>query len=637
MKKLSLSLILLFSLSFVIAQDAEIAIIPQPVSVQKQSGRFVLNENTGIIADNNPEVQRAVKALREKVQRATGFTLGERPQGTVNPNTIVFSLYSPAEEELGKEGYTLDVSTERVVITANTAAGLFYGVQTVFQLLPKEIESKTVVKDITWAMPAVSITDYPRFSWRGMMLDVARHFFTKEQVKEFIDNMVKYKFNMFHWHLTDDQGWRIEIKSLPRLTEVGAWNVPKVGTFGTFSKPADDEPRTAGGFYTHEDIKEVVQYAAERFVNIMPEVDVPGHSMAAVASYPELSCTPGKKVVNSGEKFMQWGVGSAGFSALIDNTLCPANEKVYEFLDKVFTEVAELFPFEYIHMGGDECAKNFWEKSPQVAALMKRENLKDMHAVQSYFVKRVNKIIQSKGKKMIGWDEILEGGLAPNSAVMSWRGTKGGIAAAKQGAEVVMAPNNHVYVDLMQGDPIIEPPVYSSVRLTASYNFEPVPDGVDPKLIKGGQANLWTEQIWNMRHAQYMMYPRTFAVAESVWSPKERKNWNDFIARVEKHFERHDVAEIKYAPSMYEPIFKVTRNAKGVPVIEMTTEVEGLDIYYSWDNSFPDRFYPKYSGPLEMPKDAANLRVVTYRGKEQKGRILTMPAAEIKKRAEQKK
>src|SRR5690606_34080588 len=253
-------------------------------------------------------------------------------------------------------------------------------------------------------------------------------------------------------------GWRIEIKSLPKLTEVGAWRVERTGTFGTLSKPEPGEKATYGGFYTHEDIKEIVKYAADRFVDILPEIDVPGHSLAAIASYPELSCTTGDYYVCPGDRFMVWPGGGGHFYGLIDNTLCPANEKVYEFMDKVFTEVAQLFPFEYIHMGGDETARNFWEKSEQVKALMKREKLKNLDEVQSYFVKRMGKIIQSKGKKMIGWDEIMQGGLAPGAAVMSWRGDKGGIEAAKMGHEVVMSPNSHVYIDLMQGDGIIEPP-----------------------------------------------------------------------------------------------------------------------------------------------------------------------------------
>jgi hexosaminidase len=635
MKQISLLLTSLLIGTMVIAQTAnDIAIIPQPVSLEKKSARFVLSAQTKIAADaKNADVQRVARLFANKVKTATGFTLAAAAPAA-KANAISFTLNKTADKAIGKEGYILDVTATGVHVTANDAAGLFYGAQTLLQLLPKEIESPTVVKKASWVIPGVHITDYPRFAWRGLMFDVSRHFFTKQEVKDYIDNMVKYKYNLLHLHLTDDQGWRIEIKTLPKLTEVGAWRVEKTGTFGTFTPPADNEPRTYGGFYTHDDIKELVKYAADRFVNILPEIDVPGHSMSVVASYPELSCTPGTYRVNSGEKFMQWGEGT--FSALVDNTLCPANEKVYEALDKVFTEVAQLFPFEYIHMGGDECAKNFWEKSDAIKQLMQKENLKDMHEVQSYFVKRVEKIIESKGKKMLGWDEILEGGLAPNAAVMSWRGSKGGAEAAKQQHEVVMSPNNHVYIDLMQGDAAIEPPVYKTVLLKNSYAFEPVPEGADPKFIKGGQANLWTEQVYNMRHAQYMTWPRAFAVSESVWSPKERKNWNDFIRRVEDHFTRFDVAEIKYAPSMYDPVFNAGKDGDQLKV-EMSTEVEGLDIYYSFDNSFPDRFYPKYTQALKVPVDAVNLKVITYRGKAPVGRMVVIPVAELKKRAEKKK
>jgi hexosaminidase len=409
--------------------------------------------------------------------------------------------------------------------------------------------------------------------------------------------------------------------------------VERTGTFGTLSKPDPGEAATYGGFYTHEDIKELVKYASDRYVDILPEVDVPGHSLAAIASYPELSCTPGNYYVSPGDRFMVWPGGGQHFYGLLDNTLCPANEKVYQFLDKVFTEVAELFPFEYIHMGGDETARNFWEKSTEIKALMKRENLKNLDEVQSYFVKRVAKIIGSKGKKMIGWDEIMQGGLAPGAAVMSWRGAKGGVEAVKMGHEVVMSPNDYVYIDLMQGDGAIEPPVYSTILLKKTFQFEPIPDGVDPKLVKGGQANLWTEQIYNMRHAQYMTWPRAFAVSESLWSPKKEKNWNDFVARVEKHFERFDMSQTKYATSMYDPIFKVTRKGSADVVVEMSTELEGLDIHYSFDNSFPDNFYPKYTKPLNVPKDAAAMKVITYREGKPIGRMITLKRDELNKRA----
>jgi hexosaminidase len=622
------------SVFFLSNARAQVAIIPQPVDVKTDTGFFVLNPSSGIsVSANDPDAKRVADLLAAELSRATGFNLVVRTGGamTRNVGNILLTLNSTPDNSIGNEGYRLKVTPVMVTVSANKPAGLFYGAQSFIQLLPKEIESKTRVENISWKAQSVDIMDYPRFGWRGLMFDVVRHFFTKAEVKQFIDDMVKYKFNLLHLHLTDDQGWRIEIKSLPKLTEVGAWNVKKTGTFGTFSAPASEEPRDFGGFYTQDDIKELVQYAKDRFVNVLPEVDIPGHSLAAVASYPDLSCTPGTYKVNSGEKFMNWHSG--GFTAMIDNTLCPANEKVYTFLDKVFTEVAQLFPFEYIHMGGDECAKNFWENNAQIKQLMQKEKLKDMHEVQSYFVKRVEKIIKSKGKKMIGWDEILEGGLAPNAAVMSWRGVKGGIEAAKMGHEVVMSPTTFVYLDYMQSDASIEPPVYATLRLKKTYEFDPVPEGVDPKFIKGGQGNLWTEQIYNMRHAQYMTWPRSFAVSEAVWSPKEKRNWNEFAKRVEDHFNRFDIAEKKYSRAMYDPIVRTGKEGEKGVKVDLSTEVEGLDIYYSFDNSFPDNFYPKYSQTLIVPKDAVKLKMITYRGKEKVGRDITIPVTELKRRA----
>lgn len=610
-------------------QNTTPAIMPEPVSLVQKQGMFTLTQSTNISYSGGAE--KVAQYLSNILNTATGFSISPKKDGSSGINLVINTT---KVDELGKEGYNLVITTEAVTIAANEPAGLFYGVQSLLQLLPKEIESRSATKNIAWTIPCVEIKDYPRFGWRGLMFDVSRHFFTKQEVKQFIDDMARYKFNLLHLHLTDDQGWRIEIKSLPKLTSVGAWNVKKVGTFNYFSKPEPNEPRDYGGFYTHEDIKEIVQYAQDQFINILPEVDVPGHSLAAIASYPELSCTPGadKYTVNSGEQFMVWPP-SGHFYGLVDNTLCPANEKVYAFLDKVFTEVAQLFPFEYIHMGGDETARNFWAKSAAIKGLMQKEKLKDLDAVQSYFVKRVEKIIESKGKKMIGWDEILQGGLAPNAAVMSWRGIKGGIEAAKQKHEVVMSPTTHVYLDYMQGDAAIEPPVYASLRLQKAYEFEPVPDGVDPAFIKGGQGNLWTEQVYNMRHLQYMIWPRAFAVSESVWSPKEKKNWDNFVTRVESQFERFDVAEKKYSPAMYDPIFKVTKGKTNMPVVELSTEVKGLNIYYSFDNSFPDKFYPQYDKPIEVPKDAVMMKVITYRDGKPIGRMLAMPVAELKKRA----
>lgn len=630
MKKVFFFTFSIFCVLLSFAQTEKL-LIPIPSTVTNKMGTFYLHDNIviGIYSDDKLLVDVA-NQLSKSIAIPTGFKIAIKKNSS--SATIQLHLLSTYDKNIGNEGYKLLVTQKLIIISANKLNGLFYGIQTLLQLLPKEIENKSVIKNIVWKISCVEITDQPRFAWRGLMFDVSRHFFTKQEVKDFIDNMAKYKFNLLHLHLTDDEGWRIEIKSLPKLTSIGAWNVKKIGTFGDFSAPTPNEPKDYGGFYTQEDIKDLVQYAKEKFVNILPEVDIPGHSLAAIASYPELSCTPGSENyrVRSGEKIMDWHAG--GFTALVDNTICPANEKVYSFLDKVFTELAQLFPFEYIHIGGDECAKNFWEKSDAIKQLMQKEELKTMEEVQSYFEKRVEKIIESKGKKIIGWDEILEGGLAPNAAVMSWRGMKGGIAAAKMKHDVVMSPTDFVYLDYMQGDKIIEPPVYATLRLKTTYSFEPVPDGVDAKFIKGGQANLWTEQVYNTRHLQYMLWPRSLAVAECLWSQKEKKNWNNFSKRVESIFERMDIEHVKYARAMFDPIIDVKRNVNNEIQIILSTEVDGLAIYYSFDNSHPDNFYPKYTTPLYIPKDAVMIKVVTYRDGKQIGRQIDMPIATLKTR-----
>jgi hexosaminidase len=635
MKKVLFIILSLWSCAEIFAQTTgtDIAIIPEPVKLVRTSGYFVLPKSISIEIASVPELKDVARSIQQRLSTATGYPV---KISTSNPSAnIRLILNKNADNSLGNEGYNLSVTAKSVVIKANSAAGLFYGLQSLYQLLPKEIEGKKAAQHVSWKVPAVEITDYPRFGWRGLMLDVSRHFFTKEQVKEFIDQMVKFKFNLLHMGLVNDEGWRVEIKSLPRLTEVGAWNVKKIGTFGTFSPPDSSEPRNFGGFYTQDDIRELVQYAKARFVDILPEIDVPGHSLAAIAAYPELSCTAGAEhyKVSSGEKFMEW---DGGMRALIDNTLCPANEKVYVFLDKVFTEIAQLFPFAYIHVGGDECAKNFWEKSDAIKQLVEKEGLKNMMEVQSYFEKRIEKIVLAKGKKVIGWDEILEGGLAPSAAVMSWRGIKGGIEAAKLGHEVVMSPTTFVYLDYMQSDAVIEPPVYATLRLKKTYSFDPVPEGVDPKYIKGGQANIWTEQIYNTRHLQYMVWPRSLAVAESVWSPKENKNWNDFVRRTEVQFGRMDAAQIKYSRALYDPIFTPVNDGNGGMKIELSTEVDGLDIYYSFDNSQPDNFYPKYTSTLTIPKDAVMIKAVTYRDGNPIGRQIDMPIKELQRRMKNK-
>lgn len=616
-------MLILFLFSNCIFSQGRVSIIPQPVSLTEGMGSFTLTASTPVEI-SSADLKNIGDYMSDQIKTNTGLSLTAKQVSTFSKNAIQLRLNGKAASN--PEAYQLTVTPSEILISADSAAGLFYGVQSLLQLIPPKIKNT----GSEFAIPAVTINDYPRFGWRGAMLDVARHFFTKEQVKQFIDNMVRYKYNMLHLHLTDDQGWRLQIKSLPKLTEVGAWRPERVGKWGNTGRPSPNEPKTYGGFYTHDDIRELVKYAADRYVKILPEIEGPGHSLATIASYPDLSCTTDSTYyVTVGDKIINWH--SKGFTALLDNTLCPANEKVYALLDKVFTEVAELFPFEYVHMGGDECPKDFWRNNPQIKALMKKEGLKDMNEVQSYFVKRVEKILKSKGKKLIGWDEIIEGGLPADASVMSWRGMKGGIHAAKEGHKVVMSPHNHAYVDLYQGDPLAEPPTYGMVRLRDSYKFDPVPEGIDSSMILGGQWNLWTEQIQNPRAAQYMIWPRGLAVAESVWSPKNRKDWKNFVSRVENEFVRMDEAKIRYSRSMYDPIVKTAKEGSNLK-LTLETEVEGLDIYYSYDGSFPDNYYPKYTKPLIVPKDALEVKVVTYREGKQMGKQINLPVTELAKR-----
>ena len=602
--------------------SSDIHIIPAPTKVKILEGQFELRAGTEIVYSK--EAYDVAEYLSSRLRVATGYDLKLKAinnSDRLKSSNTISIIISGSETNVPskKEGYYLNVRPKSIVIYARDRAGVFYGVQSLLQLLPPEIESVGRVDDVKWIMPCVEITDEPRFVWRGLMLDVSRHFFAKDDVKQYIDTMARCKLNTFHWHLTDDQGWRIEIKKYPKLTEVGAWRVPRQGTWWHFDPPKPGEKATYGGFYTQEDIAEIVEYARSRFVTIVPEIDVPGHSMAALASYPELSCGGGPFEVNPGSEFY----------GQIENTLCPSNGKVYEFLDDVFSEIARMFPGEYIHMGGDEAHKGFWAKCPRCQKFKTQKNIKNEHELQSHFVKQVEKMLGSKGKKLIGWDEILEGGLAPNATVMSWRGIAGGVKSAQMGHNVVMTPHPYCYLDFYQSDPIVEPITYSLARLTDSYNFEPIPEGINPELILGVQGNVWTEAISEMRHAQYMAWPRGLAIAETAWSPKDRKDWVDFTNRVEKQFLRMDNAQVKYARSMYDPIIKSKRDDQNNLLIEISTEVEGIDIHYTFDGAHPDNFYPKYEKPLTVPLNAPDIIVTTYRNGKKMGKQIKKPIADL--------
>ncbi|HEU5364468.1 MAG TPA: family 20 glycosylhydrolase [Hanamia sp.] len=581
---------------------SEVSVIPQPVSLELHPGYFLLNAQTTVISADKGAAAVAV-FLSELIHENYGFSLKNAGGNNISSkSSFSLAINKNTNKSIGDEGYSLKITAEKVKLSANTPKGLFYGVQTMMQLLPHG-NGNAQTKNISLKIPCVAITDYPRFGYRGMMLDVSRHFFSKEFIKKYIDEMAKYKFNVFHWHLTDDQGWRIEIKGLPKLTEVGAWRVPRTGKWGTFTFAQPGEEATDGGYYTQNDIREIIKYAKDRFIDILPEIDVPAHSLALIASYPNLSCT--KK---------QYAVSPQYAPDSLDDVLCVANDSTWLILDKIFTQVAQLFPYEYIHTGGDEANRKFWTKDPKDVVLMQKEGIKTPAELQSYFEKKLEKLIISKGKKMIGWDEIVEGGLAPEATVMSWRGMKGGIEAAKMGHHVIMTPIMETYLSRKQGDPSVEPFGPGILRLSTCYQFEPVPDGVDSTFILGGQASTWTEKIPNYRHLEYMTWPRAMAIAEVLWSPKTSRNWNDFARRVERHFKYLDADSVKYARSLYDPIITAVKGNDDSIKIKMDTEMPGLTLYYTFDGTDPDNFYPKYQGtPLIIPKGASEIRVIAYR------------------------
>lgn len=596
-------------------------IIPTPVNYVQNENELVFDNLIIKVNANNKEIDQYTQQFEQHLT-----TIGFRKYNDKTQKTIEVTLNKKENSELGDEGYILEVNQQGIKLSANKAAGIFNGYQTLKQMIPVIKGEELVV------IKSCKIVDYPRFAWRGLMLDVSRHFFTVDEVKSYLDKMSEYKFNVFHWHLTDDQGWRIEIKSLPKLTEIGAWRVERHGRFGEERPfPKEGEKATYGGFYTQDQIKDIVQYASDRNITIVPEIDIPGHSMAALAAYPELSVNKQPTFVVPGSKFVNWH-GGGKFDMIIENTLNPTDEKVYNFIDKVFTEVAQLFPGKYIHMGGDEAYHGFWERDADVQKFMKKNKIKNGEELQNYFVKRVEKIISKKGKKMIGWDEILDGGsLAEGAIVMSWRGMKGGIKAAKMGHEVVMTPTTYAYLDYTQGDKSVENRIYASLSLEKTYEFEPVPEEINAKYVLGGQGNLWTEGIATMPFAFYMTYPRAFSLAETFWSTKENKNWDDFIRRTEKHFNRFETAKINISKAVFDPIITVyLENDKLMCKLE--NSVPNTEIYYTIDNTYPVKFGQQYIKPFEIPEGDLDLHTQTYRNGEFIGRKLHVSRKDLVKR-----
>lgn len=517
------------------AQLNTLPIIPQPSEVTLKEGNFTISPSTKIVLRGSESFTNDINWFNDYLEKNYGFRLETIPNESKIGNFIQFEY--PDFEGGFKENYHLDINKARIkIIAEGNGSGAFYALQSLVQLIPaQEIKSLKVAPKKSFDIPCLLIKDNPRYAWRGMHLDVCRHFFPISFVKRYIDLIAAYKMNVFHWHLTEDQGWRIEIKKYPKLTSVGAW---RSGTMvGSYKDKKYDTIRY-GGFYTQEEIKEVVAYATARHITVVPEIEMPGHSLAAVAAYPWLSCTGKPQEVSKG-----WGV--------FDDVYC-TKDSTFQFLEDVLTEVIALFPGKYIHIGGDECPKTRWKTCPNCQNLIKKEKLKDEHELQSYFITRIEKFLNGKGKQIIGWDEILEGGLAPNAAVMSWRGTEGGIAAAKQKHNVVMSPGKPCYFDHYQSkNKLTEPLAIGGFNPVDSvYNYNPTPkilNEQEAQFIMGAQGNVWTEYILNEKQVEYMAVPRMIALSEALWTKPENKNFDNFHKRLNQNKYILDMWGVNYA------------------------------------------------------------------------------------------
>ena len=514
-------------------KPVEISIVPQPRFIQKGHGQFRISDRTRILIDaGNTELLKIAKTLKFKLNESLGIGLAINESGKGNlKNTIILSLIN-ADTTLGIEGYELSVTKKKVIILANAPNGIFYGLQSLFQLLPPAVEGKAQKTVKSVLVPVVLIKDKPRFSYRGMHLDICRHMFPIDVIRKYIDLMAMYKMNTFHWHLTDDQGWRIEIKKYPLLSQLGSL---RQGTQIGHTDSTDNIPY--GGFYTQEEARSIVQYAAEHFITVIPEIEMPGHSVAALTAYPQYSCTGGPFEVRK-----TWGVS--------DDIFCAGNDSTFLFLQDILTEIIDIFPSTLIHVGGDEAPKNRWKECPKCQGRMQSEGLKNEMELQSYFTRRIETFLAKKNRRLLGWDEILEGGLPPEATVMSWQGTTGGIAAARQFHDVIMSPGSYCYFDHYQSDPATEPLAFGGLTtLEKVYSFEPVPaelSSAESKHILGAQCNLWTEYITTPEYLEYMAYPRAIALAEVNWSSKESRNWTNFTKRMQNQYPRLDLKKVNY-------------------------------------------------------------------------------------------
>lgn len=589
-------------------QTTAISIIPQPKEVIKENGKFTFNKDTKICISN--EAQRPIsEMIQQKFKKVAGWDLAIVKQ-PVAENSIVFENV----ENLDKEGYQLIVGKNKITLKASEYSGFLYAWESLRQLLPNTIESSSNT-DANWYVPTLTINDAPRFVWRGLMLDVSRHFFPKEYVIKTLDRLALLKMNTLHLHLVDDQGWRIEIKKYPKLTEVGAWRVDREDLHWNDRAPQKKgEKATYGGFYTQEDIKEIIAHASKLGITVVPEIEMPAHVTCAIAAYPEFSCQ-GKAVT----------VPPGGVWPITD-IYCAGNEKTFAFLEDVLSEVMELFPSKYIHVGGDEATKTNWEKCRKCKARMRKEGLKNVEELQSYFIKRMERFISSKGRVLIGWDEILEGGLAPGATVMSWRGVKGGLEASEQGHDVVMTPGSHCYFDHYQGEPDNEPlAIGGYTTLSKVYEFDPVVDTMSNEQaqhVLGGQANLWAEYIPTQKHSEYMIFPRLLALSETLWSPKESRNKEDFFRRILHFMNKLDIMGINYAKSAFDITAKSNIDDNGNISMQLSNEFPGTKIYYSLNDKNLSENSNLYKEPIKL-NETTVLYAAAFKNGKISGKVLS--------------
>lgn len=572
-----LSVIFIFSFQNLISQN----IIPEPVQMDIHEGFFFLSKST-IISPCDENTYNDAVIFNEYLKNVYGFELRIEMNSAIESNVILISKGD--RTDIPEDGYEMRITKFEILIYGNAT---HFALQSLKQLLTKD-------DDGIFKVPCLHILDYPRYNYRGMHLDVCRHFFPKEFIKKYIDYIAMYKMNYFHWHLTEDQGWRIEIKKYPKLTEIGAWR-KGILTGKYKDKSRSGDTAVYGGYYSQDDIKEIVEYAAKRHVTIIPEIEIPGHSLAALSSYPEFSCTGGPF-----EVAREWGV--------FEDVFCP-KEETFKFLEDILSEVAALFPSKYIHIGGDEVPKVRWKNCSHCQELIKREGLKDENELQSYFIGRIEKFLNSKNKTIIGWDEILEGGLAPNAVVMSWRGTQGGIEAAKQNHNVIMTPGEYCYFDHYQADPRNEPLAFGGYTTVEKvYSFEPTPSELSNEQknkILGAQGNLWTEYIITPEKVEYMIFPRMCALSEILWSPAEKKDFSDFKNRLKFHFDLFDKLGINYSKAIFNigSKYRQSENREGL-LIELTAPFPNSEIHFTTDGSEPNLNSLKYSSPILLKKSS---------------------------------